>query len=438
MRSIAYLASGLPLALAATSGQFNVLSFNVAGLPAIFNGNEVPGDKTENSEQMGAKFTEYDYDVIHVQEDFNYHAHIYKTDQHPYRTATSGGAGIGSGLNTLANYPWVGFERVKWETCSDASGSDCLTPKGFTSMRVRFHEGVYVDFYNLHADAGSKDDDVKARSANLQQLADYIGTNSVGNAVIVFGDTNARYTSSGENIRVFGSEQNMKNPWVELILNGVEPTEGTDPWMCDNPTANNTCETVDKIFYRGSPTLELSTTFWSYVGTKFLYDGHILSDHNPVASNFTWTLSDSLRQSDMFGGPHGTWFNDLTSVPSSATGQNKPSKITLKGENRVDSIGLTLASDQSYTHGGTGGDQSELTLKEDEYWTQARLCQGKYNDHTRIFYLLATTSTGNTVSAGKSTDDCKDFTAPDGWQIVGFFGQDGDEVDQLGFIYAPQ
>ena len=154
MRSIAYLASGLPVALAATSGQFDVLSFNVAGLPAILNGNEVPGDKTTNSEAIGTKFTEYDYDVIHVQEDFNYHASIYKTDTHPYRTATSGGAGIGSGLNTLANYPWVDFERVKWETCSDASGADCLTPKGFTTMRVRFDEGVYVDFYNLHADAG--------------------------------------------------------------------------------------------------------------------------------------------------------------------------------------------------------------------------------------------------------------------------------------------
>src|SRR3954463_929398 len=34
---------------AATSGDFNVLTMNVAGLPAIFNGNDVPGDKTTNS-----------------------------------------------------------------------------------------------------------------------------------------------------------------------------------------------------------------------------------------------------------------------------------------------------------------------------------------------------------------------------------------------------
>ena len=30
------------------------------------------------------------------------------------------------------------------------------------------------------------------------------------------------------------------------------------------------------------------------------------------------------------------------------------------------------------------------------------------------------------------------FTAEAWWQIVGFLGQDGDEIDQLAFIYAPQ
>jgi hypothetical protein len=57
-------------------------------------------------------------------------------------------------LNTLANFDWIDFTRVKWNTCSDDSGADCLTPKGFTFMRVIVSEGVYIDFYNLHADAG--------------------------------------------------------------------------------------------------------------------------------------------------------------------------------------------------------------------------------------------------------------------------------------------
>lgn len=54
---------------AATSGDFNILSFNVAGLPAILNSNDVPGDKATNAGSIGSLFAEYDYDIIHVQED---------------------------------------------------------------------------------------------------------------------------------------------------------------------------------------------------------------------------------------------------------------------------------------------------------------------------------------------------------------------------------
>ncbi|KAL4916043.1 Endonuclease/exonuclease/phosphatase [Aspergillus aurantiobrunneus] len=420
-------------AAAATTGTFNILSFNVAGLPAILNGNEVPGDKTTNTQTIGARFAEYDYDIIHVQEDFNYHAALYETDTHPFRTATSGGVPFGSGLNTLSNYNWTDFARVKWETCENASGADCLTPKGFTVMRVRLDEGVYVDCYNLHADAGSEDADVSARSANLQQVADYIAANSVGNAVLVFGDTNARYTSSGENIRVFQTQEDMTNPWVELVLDGQEPEEGTDAIVCENPTTTQTCETVDKIFYRGSPALMLEATAWAYEDEKFLQDnGSILSDHNPITSEFSWTKSDSFRLSDLYGGPHGTWFNDLANLTTGL----RITSVSVSGANRVDSISITLSNGDVLTHGGTGGTAQELALAEDEYWIATRVCQDKYNDHTRVFYIAITTDQGNTVSVGKETDECVEWQAEEGWGVIGAWGRSGDEVDMLGVVYG--
>lgn len=55
-------------ALAATSGNFDVLTINVAGLPAILNDNGVPGDKAANAAAMGAKFSEYGIDVVQLQE----------------------------------------------------------------------------------------------------------------------------------------------------------------------------------------------------------------------------------------------------------------------------------------------------------------------------------------------------------------------------------
>lgn len=41
------------LAAPAASGTFNVLAFNVAGLPAFLNDNGVPGDKTTNTQYIG-------------------------------------------------------------------------------------------------------------------------------------------------------------------------------------------------------------------------------------------------------------------------------------------------------------------------------------------------------------------------------------------------
>ena len=64
--SLAAVAASIPAA--ATGGDFNILTFNVAGLPSIFNDNSVPGDKATNAGTIGSKFAEYDYDVIHVQE----------------------------------------------------------------------------------------------------------------------------------------------------------------------------------------------------------------------------------------------------------------------------------------------------------------------------------------------------------------------------------
>ncbi|XDG03157.1 hypothetical protein ABKA04_002772 [Annulohypoxylon sp. FPYF3050] len=421
-------------ALAATSGEFNILSMNVAGLPEFLNSNEVPGDKTTNSEEIGTKFADYDYDIIHVQEDFNYHAYIYSTDTHPYRTATSGGVPFGSGLNTLANFDWIDFDRVKWATCSDASENDCLTPKGYTFMRAIIDDGVYVDVYNLHADAGTEDGDEVARAANLKQVADAIDTNSIGNAVLVYGDTNSRYTRSADGITIFSTQNGMTDTWVELIRGGVVPTEET---LCDNPSTTNYCETVDKVFYRGSPLLTLKATYWNYESSKFLQsNGSVLSDHNPITVNFTWSSGSSLRQSGYWGGPHGTWFTDVTTLSTKTS--PKASVLTFRGGSRLDSVGLTLTDGTTFTHGGTGGDASSLTLNSGEYWTSAVLCQGQKSGETRNFYIKATTSTGRTLESGTSTSDCSTFTAPSGWGIVGYLGQDGDEMDQLAFVYAPQ
>ncbi|MCX5424574.1 jacalin-like lectin [Streptomyces sp. NBC_00078] len=412
-------------AAAATTGSFNVLTYNVAGLPEGLSSSHPATNTPLISPRLAP------YDIVNVQEDFNYHAALYAGDNHPYRTATSGGAAVGDGLNTLSNYPLDDFERVKWNKCT---GTNCLTPKGFTLARVRLAEGVFLDLYNAHPNADDSDDALAARRANIQQLSDFIRANSAGNAVLVMSDTNTRYTRSADNIRTLVDDNGLTDAWVKLVKGGTAPTQGADPLLCPTSAPSNDCEVVDKVLYRSSRLLSLDATRYNDEWAEFLDSkGGNLSDHFPHTVGFSYTLSSSLRASDFFGGPHGTAFNDADDLPATVA----PRTLTLRGDARLDSLSLTHDGGTALTHGGTGGTATSLTLASDEHLTSVKLTDGQKDGRTRIFSAAFATDKGRTLSSGTATSDTTTFTAPSGWQIVGFTGRGGDEIDKLGVLYAP-
>ncbi|MEU2267855.1 jacalin-like lectin [Streptomyces olindensis] len=417
-------ASSAPAA-ATDSGSFDVLTYNIAGLPLGLG----DSDPETNTPLIGQRLGPYD--IVNVQEDFNYHASLYANDKHPYRTATSGGAAFGDGLNTLSNHSFEDFQRVRWNQCT---GTNCLTPKGFSLARVRLAEGVFIDLYNVHTNADSDDAALAARRANIEQLSDFIQANSAGNAVIVMGDTNTRYTRAGDNIRTLLSENGLKDPWVDLVKGGTPPAQGGDALVCDAAAPTNDCEVVDKVLYRGSRLVNLTATRYNNDWASFLRsDGKHLSDHFPHRVDFSYRLDPALRASDFFGGPHGTAFNDADDLPATPS----PRTLTLRGSARLDGVSLTHDGGPTLTHGGTGGTATSLTLAPGEHLTSVKLTQGQKDGRTRIFSASFTTDKGRTLSAGTATSDTKTFTAPAGRHIVGFTGRAGDEIDKLGVVYAP-
>ncbi|KAF4133702.1 hypothetical protein GN958_ATG17039 [Phytophthora infestans] len=74
-------------------------------------------------------------------------------------------------------------------------------------------------------------------------------------------------------------------------------------------------------------------------------------------------------------------------------------------------------------HGGSGG--TERTSME-THWE-------KKDDHTRVFYLNFVTSAGISITP---TENKATATAPDGFQLAGFYGRAEAEVDQLGAIWT--
>lgn len=414
--------------LAETS--FTVLTCNVAGLPELLSS----GDPATNTPELGRRIS--NWDIVNVQEDFNYHATLYQYDTHLYRTATSGGAGIGSGLNSLSNYSFsnlTDLDRVKWTSCSTFDGADCLTPKGFTFLKIQLADGVVVDLYNLHADAGTTSADLTARQANLDQLAAYVETNSKDQAVIIMGDTNTRYTR--DHVSEFVSSLDLTDAWVSYVRNGVAPTYGSDAIVCDSTNMTDSCEVVDKIFFRSNNYIKLKLDSYGNENAAFLdASGNMLSDHPPIGSTFSYSLTDGISLSNAYGGPHGDYYTD---VASAATAQTV-SSITIRAGNRVDAVSLSVSAPtaRTFAHGGTGGTATTLTLNSGEYITAMQVHWGTYNSHTRIFYIKFTTSSGRTVSGGTTTSTSTTVYAPTGYQISGFHGRDGDEIDAIGAIFT--
>lgn len=410
----------------AASGSFSTLSYNVAGLPQ--GASSAQGSRSTATRQISCYVKKYD--LVNVQEDFNYHADLYDAcDDHPFRSPTSGGAGVGSGLNTLSRFPYDDWARVKWNDCN---GVDCLTPKGFTMARTRLAEGVYVDIYNLHAQAQTETADLAARRKNIAQLLAYIESESAGNAVVVLGDTNTRYTRDGDNIGQF-LRHGFTDAWVERTRNGSVPAAGAAVLLCEPAVTSANCEIVDKVFYRGNGHITLSPTAYAIQTDATDANGTELSDHRPISTNWNWSTATDRRLSDSFGGPHGTSFNDVSLLPAAPAVR----QLKIRSGSRMDRVEVVLSSGAPFAHGGSGGNEQALTLASGEVLKSVSLCSGQSDGRTRIFSASFTTSAHRTLSGGTTTSACTTYSAPDGWAIVGFHGRAGDELDKLGVVYAP-
>ncbi|MDB5227984.1 MAG: Endonuclease/Exonuclease/phosphatase family protein [Bacteroidota bacterium] len=263
-------------------GTFTAMTYNIAGLPEPISGSH-PAINTP----LIAKLLN-DYDVVNVQEDFNYDQLLRANDRHPFKSKYEAKVSFGDGLNLLSNFPFTDFVRTQWTKCE---GTDCLTPKGFTYSRLNIAGDVFIDLYDVHCDAGSTPEGYAARKSNILQLVAYIDAHSQGHAVIIMGDTNTEYTETQENPREI-LNRGFKDVWVELIRHGILPTQNDSSLDCGNLVTNEVdCEELDKIFYRSNDEVKLTALEYAIPGDKFLdVRREWLSDHRPVFTKFQFDI----------------------------------------------------------------------------------------------------------------------------------------------------
>ncbi len=265
-------------------GTFKIVNYNVDGLPVPAFMSKSGRDPLACTRQIAKELNALDADVIAVQEDFNFHYTLRKELDAQYATIHNGGIPFGDGLSMFSKTPLYNVTRVPWETSFGifTDGSDELTPKGFVAASVEIADGVYVDIYDLHADAYGRTPNAEARVAEYKQLLSFIETYSEGHAVLVTGDTNTRFMHTESELKKqFIDEAGFKEAWVELCNDGnYDITRGDDTkWGTEGEAYWGVADSVEKLFYRDGGGVQ-----WTANSHEFRLlqsdEGKPLSDHS--------------------------------------------------------------------------------------------------------------------------------------------------------------
>ena len=318
---------GCLTASAQETEQFSIATLNVDGLPQkllVWKLNaEGPG--SVGSARIGKYLVRKGYDLVMMQEDFNYHDVLTVMLEDTYRMDEwSGDIGVEGrkidylhlqnhrfacdGLmacwkNDLMVTP-VG--RTPWlqNFGKFSHANDEMVTKGFRRYDVTLRSGARIVVYNMHMDATLDEDeaemngekDREARVAQWMQLKDEVLQNLDERPVIITGDVNSFYGRDDVK-RIFIDAINESgrgtaaDVWVELQQRGVYPEFRVDDTaMSVDPTELSNIrngESLDKIIYinpvSGMTILPVS---FNIDIDGYRYDDRPLGDHYPVAVTF--------------------------------------------------------------------------------------------------------------------------------------------------------
>ncbi len=295
--------------------QFSVATLNVDGLPQkilmVKVNADGPGDI--GTARIGKYLAKKGYDLVMMQEDFNYHGVLSVFLEDDYKLDEwSGDVGLDGHKIDFLHLQNHRFEcdglMACWKndlTVTSATrtawtqnfgkfshANDEMITKGFRRYEVTLRDGTDIVVYNMHMDAtlnedeaeGKGDKDREARMAQWAQLKEDVLQQLDSRPIIIAGDMNSLYGRDdvkGEFIEAINGTglATVADVWIELQQNGVYPTAKTEAEAGD--------ETLDKILYinptEGSKIQPVSI---SIDREGYLYDGKPLGDHWPVAVKF--------------------------------------------------------------------------------------------------------------------------------------------------------
>lgn len=304
--------------------QFSVATLNVDGLPTkiLIISSNPDGPGSGGTEVVSQYLAQKGYDIIGVQEDFNYDSELRSSLEADYDYGEWQGGISLSGVNWLTiwktkfdtdglrlfwrqQHQMESEQAVRW-TASYGKFDHCwddMITKGFRRSEMTLEGGQRIVVYNMHLDASDESDvangrdagDVEARRSQWHQLRDSVMMHLDERPVILLGDMNSLYPSDSikaifiDPINATGRHR-VADTWVEHQLGGHYPQYGET----DRLTALDRGEVFDKILYINptkGPRLKLETFQIEYDYLRD--DGTPMGDHYPVSARFSFVDDDA-------------------------------------------------------------------------------------------------------------------------------------------------
>ena len=315
---------GLMASHAQETGTFSIATLNVDGLPQKILVAKVNADGPGGggSVRIGHYLLKRGYDMVFMQEDFNYHEELTVPLEADYQIDTwSGDVGVDDRQIDFLHLQNHRFEcdglmgawksaikltstsRTPW-TANFGKFShalDEMVTKGFRRYELTLSDGEQIVVYNMHMDAGDTADeregkdslDRDARLKQWNQLREDVLTRLDTRPVIIVGDLNSYYCRDQiksnfiDKIDATGRAK-VYDAWVELQNSGNYPAPIAGIICCE--TEGNILETgevLDKVLYI-NPTdgTEIHPVSYKLDTTDYKRDGRMLGDHYPVSVTF--------------------------------------------------------------------------------------------------------------------------------------------------------
>ena len=316
--------TGLMAGHAQEAETFSIATLNVDGLPQKILVAKVnpDGPGGGGSVRIGRYLQKRGYDMVFMQEDFNYHEELTVPMEDDYQLDSwTGDVGVDGHQIDFLHLQNHRFEcdglmgawkngimltstsRTSWRANFGkfSHALDEIVTKGFRRYELTLKGGQQIVVYNMHMDAGDTADeregkdslDRDARLKQWNQLRDDILTRLDTRPVIVVGDLNSYYCrdqikSNFIDVIEATGRAKVYDAWVELQNGGNYPAP-VDGIMCCEAEGNilESGEVLDKVLYvNPSDGIGIHAVSYKLDTTDYQHDGKMLGDHYPVSVTF--------------------------------------------------------------------------------------------------------------------------------------------------------